>query len=152
MAEEESTIECVILPQFDSNLLLPRSIVVDVLDAEHMHIIVDLQGGIIGKLQWHGWTVPLLSFEAVNNGTIPKFNSKTKAVVMYALGDDDTRPYIALTVQGNPKAYLLSEEDMQAKGKGKDSDFIKNKISIRGSTEAVIPDLPTLVSYTSQYI
>jgi chemosensory pili system protein ChpC len=149
---EESTIECVILPQFDSNLLLPRSIVVDVLDAEHMHIIVDLQGGIIGKLQWHGWTVPLLSFEAINNGTIPKFNSKTKAVVLYTLGDDSTRPYIALTVQGNPKAFLLSDEDMQSKGKDKDSDFIQSRIAIRGSTEALIPDLLTLVSYTSQYL
>ncbi|HEY3486944.1 MAG TPA: chemotaxis protein CheW, partial [Gammaproteobacteria bacterium] len=114
-------------------------------------IVVDLQGGIIGKIQWQGWTVPLLSFEAVSQDTIPKFNSQTKAVIIHSLGDDEVRPYIALTVQGDPEVFTLTENDIKPAGKGKESDFVKTKVVLHAKTEALIPDLSTLVSYTSQY-
>jgi chemosensory pili system protein ChpC len=149
--DENGAIECVLMPQFGVNLLLPRASVVDLLDAEDMHIVVDLQGGIIGKIQWQGWTVPLISFEAASNDSIPKFNLQTKAVVIHSLADDESHPYIALTVQGDPEVMSLTDADIRATGKQKDNDFIQSKVLVHAKIEAVIPDISTLVSYTSQY-
>ncbi|HEX5057495.1 MAG TPA: chemotaxis protein CheW [Gammaproteobacteria bacterium] len=139
------------MPQFGVNLLLPRASVVDLLDAEDMHIVVDLQGGIIGKIQWQGWTVPLISFEAASNDSIPKFNLQTKAVVIHSLADDEMHPYIALTVQGDPEVMSLTDGDIKSTGKEKGNDFIQSKVLVHAKIEAVIPDISTLVSYTSQY-
>jgi chemosensory pili system protein ChpC len=148
---ENGAIECVLIPQFEVNLLLPRASIVDLVDGEDMHIVVDLQGGIIGKLQWQGWTVPLISFEAASHDTIPKFNLQTKALIIHSLGDEELRPYIALTVQGDPEVFTLSDSDIKSVGKGKENDFVKSKVLLHAKTEALIPDLSTLVSYTSQY-
>jgi chemosensory pili system protein ChpC len=150
--DENGAIECVLIPQFEVNLLLPRASIVDLIDGEDMHIVVDLQGGIIGKLQWHGLTVPLISFEAASKDTIPKFNLQTKALIIHSLGDEELRPYIALTVQGDPEVFTISDGDIKAMGKDKGNDFVKNKVLLHAKTEALIPDLSTLVSYTSQYM
>jgi chemosensory pili system protein ChpC len=149
--EENGAIECVLIPQFEVSLLLPRASVVDLIDGEDMQIVVDLQGGIIGKIQWQGWTVPLISFEAASNDTIPKFNLQTKALVIHGLGDDEKRPYIALTVQGDPEVLSLADGDVKSIGKEKGNDFVKTKVLLHAKTEALIPDLDTLVSYTNQY-
>lgn len=151
MSEDQATIECVLIPQFEVSLLLPRASVVDLIDGQDMQIVVDLQGGIIGKLQWQGWTVPLISFEAASRDTIPKFNLQTKAVVIHSLANDAVHPYIALTAQGDPEVISLSDGDVKALGKEKDNDFVQSKVLLHTKTEALIPDLSTLISYTEQY-
>ncbi len=145
-------IECVILPQFASNILLPRASVVDVIDGENMDIVVDLQGGVIGKVNWRGWTVPLISFESAISGEIPKFNNHTQTVIIHALTDDLARPYIGLTAQGNPKAMPLNDDHLHLLDTMDDNDFVKSKVWINSEIEALIPDLPVLVSYSSQFI
>jgi chemosensory pili system protein ChpC len=151
MSDNDANIECVLIPQFEVTLLLPRAIVVDLVDAVDMQIVVDLQGGIIGKIQWQGWTVPLISFEAASRETIPKFNLQTKALVIHSLSDDSVHPYIALTVQGDPEVLSLSDGDIKSLGKDEDNDFVQNKVLLQTKTEALIPDLSVLVAYTTQY-
>jgi chemosensory pili system protein ChpC len=148
---ENGAIECVLIPQFEVSLLLPRASIVDLIDGADMQIVVDLQGGIIGKLQWQGWTVPLISFEAASKEVIPKFNLQTKALVIHSLADDELHPYIALTVQGDPEVFSLADGDIKVMGKEKGNDFVQSKVLLHTKTEALIPDLNTLVSYTSQY-
>ncbi|GIX21952.1 MAG: hypothetical protein KatS3mg121_0735 [Gammaproteobacteria bacterium] len=82
---------------------MPAAVVADVLPGDALDIVVDLQGGLLGKLQWRGWTVPLLSFEAVLSEGIPRYNAQTRSALLYSLSDDPTQPFIALTVQGEPK-------------------------------------------------
>jgi chemosensory pili system protein ChpC len=151
VTDENDGIECVLMPQFELSLLLPRASVVDLLEAEDMRIVVDLQGGIIGKIQWQGWTVPLISFEAASNDSIPKFNQQTKAVLIHSLVEDNMRPYIALTVQGDPEVLTISDADIKSLGREDGNDFVQSKVLIHTRTEALIPDIATLVSYTSQY-
>jgi chemosensory pili system protein ChpC len=149
--DENGAIECVLMPQFEVKLLLPRASVLDLLDAEDMQIVVDLQGGIIGKIQWQGWTVPLISFEAASRDAIPKFNLETKAVIIHSLADDELHPYIALTVQGDPEVMTLTDGDVKTMAKEEDNDFVRSKVLLHTRIEAIIPDIATLVSYTSQY-
>lgn len=151
MADSDGNIECVLMPQFEVNLLLPRASVLDLIETQDMQIVVDLQGGIIGKIQWQGWTVPLISFEAASRDTIPKFNLQTRAVVIHSVGNDETHPYIALTVQGEPEVMSLSDNDIKVVSREKESDFIQSKVLLHTKTEAIIPDLSMLASYTSQY-
>lgn len=148
----DDPIQCVILPQFQGSLLLPRASVVEVVDGRDLDIVVDLQGGVIGKMQWRGWTVPLVSFEAASSGSIPKFNSETKSVILHSLADDSTRPYIALTVQGNPKTIEVQDSHLKVIPGAESNDFVQSKVWVNAEFEALIPDLSMLVTYTSQYL
>lgn len=148
----DDLIQCVILPQFQISLLLPRANVVEVVNGRDLDIVVDLQGAVIGKMQWRGWTVPLVSFESASSGLIPKFNSETKSVILHSLADDNVRPYIALTVQGNPKAIEIDASQLKMVGGAESDDFVQSKVWVNAEFEAIIPDLSMLVSYTSQYL
>lgn len=148
---EQKQIECVLLPQFECNLLLPRASIVQVVESEQLDIVVDLQGALLGKLQWQGWTVPLLSFEAAIHSKVPKYNSETKSIIVHSLMDDEARPFIGLTCQGMPKVIEINDRNIKIINGG-DSDFIQSKVIINADTEAYIPELPVLVSYTAQYL
>ena len=150
MADDQ--IQCVLLELFDTTLLLPLASVVEVVDGKNLDIVVDLQGGVIGKMTWRGWTVPLVSFEAASAGHIPKFNSESKAVILHSLAEDQSRPYIALTVQGNPKSMAVQGDQLKVVSSKGGSDFVQSKVWINTETEAVIPDISMLVTYTSQYL
>ena len=150
MADEQ--IQCVLLPQFDTTLLLPLASVVEVIEGQNLDIVVDLQGGVIGKMTWRGWTVPLVSFEAASNSQIPKFNSESKAVILHSLADDQARPYIGLTVQGNPTSMSIRGDQLKVISSTGGSDFVQSKVWINTETEAIIPDIAMLVTYTSQFL
>ncbi|MBN1379518.1 MAG: hypothetical protein JXA04_09810 [Gammaproteobacteria bacterium] len=152
MAEEKQNIDCILLPQFNLNLLLPRASIVQVIESEQLDIVVDLQGGMLGKLQWHGWTVPLLSFESVANGTIPKFNRETKSAIVHSLMDDAVTPFIALTLQGSPQAIEINSKNTKMVTGFVPNDFIKSKVIINAELEAYIPELPVLVTYAVQFL
>lgn len=151
MSDTEKHIDCVLVPQFETQLLLPRASVVQVIDSEKLDIVVDLQGGVLGKLQWQGWTIPLVSFESILNGTIPKFNRDTKAVILHSLIDDAVTPYIAVTSQGVPQDIEISEAKIDMTEMS-DSDFIQSKVYVNSDIQAYIPELPVLVTYTAQFI
>lgn len=151
MSAEKTNVECMLLPLFEGNLLLPKASIVHVIDSEKLDIVVDLQGGIVGKIQWQGWTVPLVSFESVVYGTIPKYNRETKSVVIHSLIEDALRPFIAITVQGDLQFLSVSEENMEIV-EADESDFIQSKVLINTETEAYIPELSVLATYTAQYV
>lgn len=152
MANEKQQLECVLLPQSEINLLLPRASVVQVIESEKLDIVVDLQGGMLGKLQWRGWTVPLLSFESVTNGSIPKFNLDTKSVILHSLIDDAVTPYIAITLQGPPKELQIDKDNIKPVTGFIANDFVKSKVIINAEIEAYIPELPVLVTYAVQFL
>jgi chemosensory pili system protein ChpC len=152
MADEKQQMECVLLPQFESNILLPRSAIVKVIDSDDLDIVVDLQGGMLGKLQWHGWTVPLLSFESITGGAIPKFNRETKSAIVHSLIDDSVTPFIALTLQGSPQAVEVNEKNTKIIPGFVGNDFVKSKVIINSEIEAYIPELPVLVTYALQFL
>ncbi len=152
MADQKQQLECVLLPQFESNLLLPKASIAQVIESEQLDIVVDLQGAMLGKLQWRGWTVPLLSFEAVLNGSIPKYNLETNSVIVHSLIEDSVSPYIALTVQGPPKGLEINKKNIKPVAGFVPNDFVKSKVLINAELEAYIPELPVLVTYAVQFM
>lgn len=152
MNETNESVHCVILPQFNSNLLLPRSNIVAILQGEELDIVVDLQAGIIGKVRWRGLAIPLISFEAACHSEMAKFNSETKTVILHSLSDDEGQPYIALTLQGRAQELELSEEQLSVVGSAEENDMVLNTVQINEDIQADIPDIPMLVSYASQYV
>jgi hypothetical protein len=54
-------------------------------------------------------------------------------------------------VQGDPEVMTLTDGDVKTMAKEEDNDFVRSKVLLHTRIEAIIPDIATLVSYTSQY-
>lgn len=145
--EKDLSLRCIILPTTaEYALLLPEASLVDVISGEGLDIVVDPQGGMIGKLHWRGWHVPLLSFDAASRGGIPKFNMETKTIIVHSLSDDQHMLYIALTVQGVPRRVVLKEDQLSAQPFLTKSELVALTVEYNGQV-LVIPDLGGLVKY-----
>ena len=80
------TVSCVILPMRGTGgLLLPSSAMIEVIDSSDINVVVDLQEGIIGKMQWKNTTIPLVSYETASGLLQAAFNKDTKAAIVVTI-------------------------------------------------------------------
>ena len=145
------TVNCLIINQTASKLLLPKVALVEVINGQDLDIVVDLQGALLGKLQWKGWTVPLLSFEAARDGSIPKFNNDTQSTLWHAQTDDEVYPFIGLTAQGDMEPVAIKEEDLYPVDIAADNEFVHSVVRIGEGEELYIPDLAALAAYAKRF-
>lgn len=142
-------LRCIVLPiKAEYSLLLPNISLVEIIEGVDLDIVVDPQGGLIGKVQWHGWHVPLLSFDAASYGTIPKFNMETKTVVIHSLSTDSRMPYLGLIVQGAPKRIVINDDQLKPCKKTIESDLVEMMAKFENQT-LVVPCLAALVAYVN---
>lgn len=140
-------LRCIVLPiTTDYSLLLPNVSLVEIIEGEDLDIVVDPQGGLIGKIQWHGWHVPLLAFDAASYDTIPKFNMETKIILIHSLSTDLRMPYLGLTVQGVPKRVVFSEGQLKPCRKTMDSNLVEAMVKFENKT-LVVPNLAEIIIY-----
>ena len=104
------TVSCVILPMRGTGgLLLPSSAMIEVIDSSDINVVVDLQEGIIGKMQWKNTTIPLVSYETASGLLQAAFNKDTKAAVIRVPVENSTIKYIAIAAYGIPKVVQISQ-------------------------------------------
>lgn len=148
----DGSLDCVILPLWESTLLLPKASLIETLDNTKLKIIVDSQGGVIGKLQWRGWTVPLLSFDAVADNSVPRFNAMTKAAIVYSNADNKAIPFLAITVQNDISHTRLYQHEL---------DSVNNVASDKACVlmafdlddeQVFVPDFDALMQYVQARI
>ncbi len=103
------TLSCAILPlQSTGGILLPASALVEVVDSTELNVVVDLQSGILGKMQWKNTAIPLISYEAAATLVPAAFAAGTKAVVVRIAVDDISLKYMAIAVSSAPRVIELS--------------------------------------------
>ncbi len=150
--EHDQQFNCLLFSQEENYLLLPAVSVLDVLEQTGHNIVVDLQGAVLGKIQWQNRAIPLLSFDSACHGKMPKLDSYTKAAVVYSLSDSSNTKHFAFTVKGNPQKVTVSRENIQAMVVHDDEYFVKSKNVLDGDKEVYIPDLPELAHYIDRQL
>ena len=105
MRKDTDSIKCVILTLRKENVLLPNALVAEILSVKDVQEVGNVPDWYLGKMNWRGAEVPLLSFEAAAGVKVSKVNLNTQAVVLYAVGTSgtvDESPYLALVMSGVP--------------------------------------------------
>lgn len=103
------TISCVVLPMRSTGgLLLPASALVEVIDSDKMNVVVDLQSGVLGKMQWKSTAIHLMSFEAAAGLVQAAFNAETKAAIIRVPLEGSALRYLAFATYGAPRVIQLS--------------------------------------------
>lgn len=146
------TVSCVIMPMRSTGgLMLPSSAMIEVIDSRDINVVVDLQAGIIGKMQWKNITIPFLSFETAAGLIQAAFNKDTKAAVIRVPVENSELKYLAIAAYGVPKVVQIS------RGQIKDipvEDQVENKIAadrIQIDGQLIwVPDMQAIVDHVNK--
>ena len=154
MAEDAQSIKCVILTLRKENIIVPNALVAEIISVKDIEDSDNSPAWFLGKMNWRGAEVPLLSFEAAAGVEINKVNLNTQAVVLYAVGNDGSvneSPYLALVMSGVPHVSHLTREQMTTDEDESEEQhpMVIQKIRINGARVSIL-DVDAMVDMVSE--
>lgn len=129
-------------------LLLPDTLLAEITDETSNLLVMGAREGIIGKIQWRGFSVPLVAYESAIDFAIPYHGQQAKVAIIFNPEADDDMPFIALSIQGAPAIESINEHSLISIEKPAETtvSLIKHMVEINGKT-AFIPDILALMSF-----
>jgi len=119
MIIDESTVRSLLVPMDDGFLLLPSSVVAEVVSYERpVPMSGDYPSWLLGRFNWRGLRVPCLSFEGLNGGAGMTPASRGRVLILKALTDRPDLPYFAIVAQGIPRLISVDAESLETMGDG----------------------------------
>ncbi len=141
----DSGLKCLLLPLQTGTLLLPNSVVAEIVPAQRHH----RAGGVqphwcVGRIEWRGMSVPLISLESLHDGQAREFPNKTSFVVLHRLQESaDADDYYAVCIDGIPHFQFLDETLLESLDSDPGNPYVAHEARLDGAT-VLIPDLDAL--------
>jgi len=142
MADDSKLIKCVILTLRKENVILPNALIAEIISVKEVEEAADAPEWFLGKMNWRGSEVPLLSYEAAGGEKISKVNLNTQAVVLYAVGKSgevSESPYLGLVMSGVPHVSRFTKEQISVDTEAEyDHPMIAQKVRINGASVSIL--------------
>lgn len=127
-----------------SSIIVPNTSIAEIVSVEHVLPVNDAPTWMLGYLSWRRRSVPLISFDAVQQGEPDFLTPRSKIAVLYSISDDATFPYMALLMQRAPKVINITEDVIKQAGPDHNSGNVKlvlKNVVVDGDVVADILDL-----------
>jgi len=148
MADKE--IRTIMAPLTEGHVLLPNSAVAEVLEFTPPDPIKQAPAWLLGELAWHGWQVPVISYEQlISDEKINVFTSKARILIIKTLGESTQVVYIGLIIQGLPKLKKVTPKSLLEENNDELPETIFSNVKI-DDLHAMIPELGKLTSIVEQ--
>lgn len=108
----ELRVRCLSLPLHNMTLLLPNTVVAEVLDYREITAAEYTPEWLPGTLVWRGRNVPLVSFEKLLGKQQAPRSDETRYVVCNTLNGNARLPFIALQIEGIPHLKVVTNDDI----------------------------------------
>ncbi|WP_077529985.1 chemotaxis protein CheW [Vreelandella utahensis] len=143
MAENPEQLSCVLIPVQDTTLLLPNVSIAEIVDYEPDPADED-QEWVLGRLQWRGVNLPVLSWEAANGGDpFPPEGRRGRILVLNTITErHEAMPFMAMATRGIPRQAKVSPEELRREPDA-DGDATLMTVIFEGE-HCVIPDMAVL--------
>ena len=139
-----AALHCMVIPAEDETLLLPTSVMAEVMEYQKPTPIEATPPWLLGQTEWEGRQVPIFNFSALINGTDPgKPDRRSHVMVLKTLSDSSRMPYIGLLMNDLPSPIQVNENDLQETGDEKKSLGVFSRVRFEGG-DAIIPDMDRL--------
>ncbi|MFT4257537.1 MAG: chemotaxis protein CheW [Pseudoxanthomonas sp.] len=141
MAHNNDEIRGVLVQVGEDRVLLPNAAVGEVLARVPVEPIADVPAWLVGRIHWHGWQVPLVSFARLAGLRDEGVTATSKFVVFKALGGDETMPYLALLTPSFPRLVSVPRDGLLADAS---EEILPEGVLVRvllGEEVALLPDL-----------
>lgn len=125
-------------------LLLPNATIAEVMNFPVSEAVPNAPAWMTGRIRWHGWDVPVVSFSSLAELGGETTDSK-RVLVAKALGGNPRMPYFAIPILGFPRLVTidpaqleeLDQEQLQPR------TAVATEVRYNGQ-HALIPDLDAL--------
>jgi len=135
-------LNALLLPLAGCTLLLPSAAVAEVIRSPRKAAPVDnAESWLLGKIDWRGLTLPLLSFEALAGRSLPP--PSEQMVVLNLTDERATVKFCALLLQGFPRPLQVDEQLVR----NNDEPLVPLElcaVSLANGKTAIIPNMPAL--------
>jgi len=127
------------VPLRGMNLLLPNMAVAEISSYRVPESLENVPEWLLGKVQWRGQEIPVISLEAVCGLTVPLNPVFSRLMVVNSVDSESPLQHFAIVTAGLP-GLIQFGEDTADEVATDTYDALKCIVKI-GSEEAVIPDL-----------
>lgn len=133
-------LNALLLPLAGCQLLVPQLVVAELVDFQSPRPLAGMPDGVLGEIRWREQPVPLLSFE-VACGAPACYPARARIAVLNALAGQPGRPFIALLLQGIPRALRVSGRLPAAP---RPPGLLEQAVALVDGQPVAIPDLRAL--------
>ena len=143
-AEVSADIRGVLIPLAGDQLLMPNSLVAEVVNYQAPQPVADAPAWLKGHMGWRGEILPVVSMEVLMQIREGQLGHRARIVVCNALSGNPRLPYLGLVAQSIPRLIRITRDNLEP---GDEARF-RVPGSIAGvriaGEEASIPDLDAL--------
>jgi chemosensory pili system protein ChpC len=137
-------LHCMIVPTDPEALMLPTSVMMEVIDYSAPEPIEAAPPWLLGQVEWENRSVPVFSFSSLINGEKPgALPDRPHIMILKSLSDSARVPYLGVLLSGLPRPVTVYEDDVHETGDDKRAMGVFSRIRC-GEDEAIVPDLDRL--------
>lgn len=141
MAYNKDEIRGIMIQVGSERLLLPNATVAEVMARVPVEPIADAPDWLAGRIQWHGWEVPLVAFARLAGLGDEPVARNNRVIVLKGMAGDETLPYVALQAASFPQLVSVPRDSLLADAS---EDDLPRGVQMRvllGEQGALLPDL-----------
>jgi len=148
MADKE--IRTILAPLTKGNILLPNSVVAEILNYKPPEPFKQAPAWLLGELVWHGWQIPVVSYlRLINIGFNDQVTKKSRILLIKTLGESTRLNYIGLLIQGLPRLKTVTADKLLENKADKLSKVIFSNVTV-DDLPAIIPEMGQLTGIVEQ--
>lgn len=140
----EVRVRSFILPLNNMSLLVPSTVIAEVLDYKEIEPSGHMPEWLVGMLSWRGRNVPMLCFEKLLGQEPAGRRGGTRYVVCNTLNGSSRIPFIALQIEGLPQLRMVTHEMLTADNEAVQTEpAVKANLRLQGE-KVILPDLDVM--------
>lgn len=146
MAKENSEIRTILAPISGGQVLLPGSVVAEVVDVSGLRAVKAAPEWVMGEIDWKDWRVPVVSF-AMLGGTAETEapGPKSRVLVIKSLAEAAGTPYVGLLISGVPRLSSVEASGLTEPDPASDYPCVFREVTFE-ERRVLIPELDQLVA------
>lgn len=146
MAKENDEIRAILAPISGGHVLLPGSVVAEVVDISELRPVKAAPDWVMGEIDWQDWRVPVVSF-AMLGGTAETEtpDQRSRALVIKSLAETAGTPYIGLLISGVPRLCSAKDSELTESDSASDYPCVFREVTFE-ERRVLIPELDQLVA------
>lgn len=114
MEESISILSSLYLPVVGGSLVLPNVSVAEIVDYQSPEEVADMPDWFLGHIKWRGVTLPVISYERINETPLPDNLTNTRIAVINTIGPKhETLPFFAIVTQGIPSQTKIDQDNIK---------------------------------------
>ena len=140
----ELKVRCLSLPLHNMTLLLPNTVVAEVIDYKEPEIAPQMPEWLEGMVSWRGRNVPVISFEKLLGQEQAFHSDETRYVVCNTLNGNPHVPFIILRIDGIPHLSLVSSDMLEMDSEEAHPErAVQAYLRVRGES-VIVPNIDVL--------